>query len=102
MGVPLYGGTPGGDLGGGAALGFLEPVHVSGIELTSRGWVYRFSTGAADGGQVHGDRRLFATGSVLYLDESELVTYCEALRLATVVARATLSRLLALSSKCPP
>ena len=83
-----------------AALGFLEPVKIRTILKNSSGWLYTINAGMSGPNvpAIYGDRRLFVNGATLYLDETELISYCEALRLSIANAQANLNKLLALQT----
>ena len=83
-----------------AALGFLEPVKIRTILKNSSGWLYTINAGMSGPNvpQIYGDRRLFVNGATLYLDETELISYCDALQLSIANAQANLNKLLALQT----
>ena len=83
-----------------AALGYLEPVKIRTILKNSGGWLYTIAAGlpAATVPQIYGDRRLLVNGATLYVDEHELLSYCDALRLAVANAQANLNKLMALQT----
>lgn len=87
-----------------AAMGFLEPVVISGVMLGVGGWLYSWRAGPdpSASGRSSGDRRSFGSGHQLYLDESEIVDLCTAIGLAELNMMAALSRLQQLkSTHCP-
>lgn len=70
-----------------AALGFVEAVRISGVHLTSRGWLYTVSLHS----QIpfvgmYNDRRSLINNETVFYSESELVSGREAYELAEAAA----------------
>jgi hypothetical protein len=89
-----------------AAIGNLEAVRISGVQLGPNDtWIYSYTTGTASirtGRATFGDRRSFTNGQVIWVDASELITYCDALHLSIANLQAQLNSLLLLqrSNNC--
>jgi hypothetical protein len=66
-----------------AAIGFLEPVRISGIHQKGSEWTYTIHIGSigASSPWMTGDRRSLVHNSVLYFTENEFVTRQEAMQL---------------------
>ncbi len=87
-----------------AAIGFLEAVVISGVVRGQfNNWLYTYRAGVSRPvpSQTYGDRRSLVTGASLYLDESELIAYPEALRLIEANLQASLDRIQALRANFP-
>lgn len=67
-----------------AALGFLEPVRISGISKNGTEWIYSVYAGLAGAASasLYGDRRSLVHGNVLLFTENEFVTEYEAMLLS--------------------
>lgn len=78
-----------------AALGQLEAVKISGVQLVSAGWVYTISVrnGPPDG--ALGDRRSGIGHQILYFSEDEFLSLHDALVLIEANALAAYNRAVA-------
>jgi hypothetical protein len=70
-----------------AALGFLEPVRISGISKRGLEWVYSVYAGVAGAvsAGLYGDRRSYVHGGELLFTESEFVTEYQAMTLSKTI-----------------
>ncbi len=87
-----------------AALGFLEAVSISGISREFDRWIYTIRTrsGLNSAVGLYGDRISVSHGKLLRFNEDELVSMCDALRLAVANQRSVLEKLEAqLAIHCP-
>ena len=64
-----------------AGIGILEAVKISGIRSHGVSWVYSIQSRSAmpDAPSVYGDRISHVNGQVLYFNEDELISQCQAL-----------------------
>jgi hypothetical protein len=78
-----------------AALGFLEPVRISGVRSNNGGWVYMIQSRASEPSapSTYGDRISQVTGQVLFFGEEELIERCAALRIMEAAAIANLNKI---------
>ncbi len=85
-----------------ASIGMLETMMVSGVHLTSAGWLYTFRTRRAQPTipTTFGDRISFTTGAVLYFSEDEMLTKCEALALAEAAIQRSLTAIQLQQQSC--
>ena len=78
-----------------AALGFIEPVRISGLSKRGDEWLYSVYAGIAGAvsASLYGDRRSHVQGNVLLFTENEFVTEYEALFLTKVNLERQLSNI---------
>ena len=78
-----------------AALGFLEPVRISGVRSNHNDWIYTIQSRASEpiAPSTYGDRISQVTGQVLFFGEEEFVGRCAALRIMEAAAIANLNKI---------
>lgn len=78
-----------------AALGFLEPVKISGVSLSRQGWIYAIEAkaGLPRAPSHFGDRITAVQGMILYFSEDEFVVQCDAMALVEANLEAQLTRI---------
>jgi len=76
-----------------AAIGYLEPLKISGLSKSSLGWVYTVVAGGSSPYSTYGDRKSLINGAILYYTESEFVSLRAALDLAYDYAIGVASRI---------
>lgn len=78
-----------------AALGYIEPVKISGILRYQDSWVYTITNHAAQPrqAQIYGDRYTQIYDTHINFTENELLTLCDALDLAEANALRTLQKI---------
>jgi hypothetical protein len=92
--TPLYGYGQVVYLRESAALGFIEPVKISGVHLGKDGWLYTINatlSPPSPGG--FGDRRSLVNTQLLYYSEGEFVLVCDAYLLAEANAKLNYERI---------
>lgn len=78
-----------------ASRGVIEPVRIGSIMQTNGGWQYtiRFGPSLPINNQTYGDKKSLINNAVLYFNESELLTKCQAYELAEAYALALYNKL---------
>ncbi len=84
-----------------AALGFLEPVKINGMQEYRGAWVYTIQATQPSPGYPasFGDRISLTNGGTLFFSENEFVDQCTALTLAESNATAKLAAIQAQKSR---
>ncbi len=91
MAQPLYGIGDTVYLAESAGIGFLEAMTISAVTMSTGGWVYNIVFGPKlPAPPTFGDRIGYQADRVLYYDESEFMTFCDA---ADVIERVLQQRL---------